>query len=99
MTHDPDDTGLPFASPEIANRKAYRVTVRKIRTGGDSFKATGSKLRGKKHYFECTDEVGTTGEVIVITDDPTSIYDKLGVGTVVSIVELGPALLLPEGIL
>lgn len=99
MTHDPDDTGLPLSSPDIVNRKAYRVTVRKVRSGGDTFKVTGSRVMGKKYHFYCTDELGSMGDVIVITDDPSSIYSKLGIDTVVSITELGPALLLPEGIL
>ena len=94
--HDPDDDGKPFPTPVARERLAYNVEVRKVRPGGDSFRVTGEKRLSKQEYFKCSSDMSGTGTVVVVTDDPRSIYDKFGIDTVVSVSLLGPGMSLPD---
>lgn len=101
MSHDLEDTGRVLPQPRTnTQNKAYKVVVR---TSGSipHFRAEGPRrLRTADGNLPCVKAatMSDTGEVIVVTDDPTLIYQKFGTQVVVSITEIGVGFCLPHDV-
>ena len=61
--------------------RCYKVKVRATNFG-NSFKAEPKEF--KSTYFNCED-----GELFVVTDNPSKIYETFGADVVVAIIDIG----------